>query len=231
MYNKITIVAATKMEIEPLIAHFPFKIIKSNLWEYNAKDVNIHILITGMGMLSTAANMAIYATQNERDLFINAGIAGAFDRNISIGDVLFVESETYGDFGVEDGEEFADFFDLGFLDKKEDAFQYGKKEAIGEIKNHTIIKKLKKVKSITVNKVHGNPKTIESLYKKYRPDIENMEGLAFYYVCHLLHKDCIEIRSISNYVEKRNKENWDIKGAINNLNQLIIVLLDSLELT
>ena len=228
MYNKITIIAATKMEIEPLITHFPFKIISSNLLEFLYNDTNIHILITGMGMLSTAANLAIYATQNERDLFINAGIAGAFDRNISIGTVLFVESETYGDFGVEDGDEFADFFDLGFLDKKEDAFQYGKKEAIGEIKNHPIIKNLKKVNSITVNKVHGNPKTIESLLKKYQPDIENMEGLAFYYVCYLLQKDCIEIRSISNYVEKRNKENWDIKGAIKNLNQTLFDLLESL---
>ncbi|MBK7639981.1 MAG: futalosine hydrolase [Bacteroidetes bacterium] len=228
MYNKITIIAATKMEIEPLITHFPFKIISSNLLEFLNNDINIHILITGMGMLSTAANLAIYATQNERDLFINAGIAGAFDRNISIGTVLFVESETYGDFGVEDGDEFADFFDLGFLDKKEDAFQYGKKEAIGEIKNHPIIKNLKKVNSITVNKVHGNPKTIESLLKKYQPDIENMEGLAFYYVCYLLQKDCIEIRSISNYVEKRNKENWDIKGAIKNLNQTLFDLLESL---
>lgn len=228
MYNKITIIAATKMEIEPLITHFPFKIISSNLLEFLNNDTNIHILITGMGMLSTAANLAIYATQNERDLFINAGIAGAFDRNISIGTVLFVESETYGDFGVEDGDEFADFFDLGFLDKKEDAFQYGKKEAIGEIKNHPIIKNLKKVNSITVNKVHGNPKTIESLLKKYLPDIENMEGLAFYYVCYLLQKDCIEIRSISNYVEKRNKENWDIKGAIKNLNQTLFDLLESL---
>ena len=127
MYNKITIIAATKMEIEPLITHFPFKIISSNLLEFLNND----------------------ALQNNRDLFINAGIAGAFDRNICIGTVLFVESETYGDFGVEDGDEFADFFDLGFLDKKEDAFQYGKKEAIGEIKNHSIIRNLKKVKSIT----------------------------------------------------------------------------------
>lgn len=228
MYNKITIIAATKMEIEPLITHFPFKIISSNLLEFLNNDTNIHILITGMGMLSTAANLAIYATQNERDLFINAGIAGAFDRNISIGTVLFVESETYGDFGVEDGDEFADFFDLGFLDKKEDAFQYGKKEAIGEIKNHPIIKNLKKVNSITVNKVHGNPKTIESLLKKYQPDIENMEGLAFYYVCYLLQKDCIEIRSISNYVEKRNKANWKIPLAVDQLNKNLKDILNNI---
>ena len=43
-----------------------------------------------------------------------------------------------------------------------------------------------------------------------------MEGLAFYYVLKLINKPSIEIRSISNYVEKRNKNNWDIPAAIAN---------------
>lgn len=231
MYQKIGIIVATKMEIEPFLAHFPFKLIEDKLWQFKNKDLNIHVLITGMGILSTSANMTHYAMKNERDLFINVGIAGAFDRTIKLGEVLFVESETYGDFGVEDGDEFADFFDLGFLDKKEDEFQYGKRNSIGKIKNHKIISELRKVQSITVNKVNGNPKTIDNLLKKYQPDIENMEGLAFYYVCNLLQIDAIEIRSISNYVEKRNKENWDIKMAINNLNQTLIEIVNSLQST
>jgi futalosine hydrolase len=69
-----------------------------------------------------------------------------------------------------------------------------------------------------VNKVHGNEKTIQIIQKKYNADTENMEGLAFYYVLKLLKKPGIEIRSVSNYVEKRNKENWDLKNAILNLN-------------
>jgi futalosine hydrolase len=66
--------------------------------------------------------------------------------------------------------------------------------------------------------VHGNDKTIKIIEDKYKADTENMEGLAFYYVLKLINKPGIEIRSISNYVEKRNKDNWNIKDAVTNLN-------------
>ena len=115
------------------------------------------------------------------------------------------------------------FFDLGFIDKKEDAFQYGLCEPI--ISDfHTKIN-LAKATSITVNKVHGNAKTIQLIQEKYNADTENMEGLAFYYVMKLIEKPSIEIRSISNYVEKRNKENWNIKDAIANLNEVLLSLI------
>jgi futalosine hydrolase len=77
---------------------------------------------------------------------------------------------------------------------------------------------LPKASSITVNKVHGNEKTIKIIKDKYQADTENMEGLAFYYLLKLIQKPGIEIRAVSNYVEKRNKENWDLKNAILNLN-------------
>ncbi|HNB49323.1 MAG TPA: futalosine hydrolase, partial [Chitinophagales bacterium] len=76
-----------------------------------------------------------------------------------------------------------------------------------------------------VNKVHGNEKTIKVIQEKYNADTENMEGLAFYYVMKLINKPSIEIRSISNYVERRNKDNWQIKNAVDNLNKEIIALL------
>lgn len=230
MYSKITIVVATKLEVEPLLAHFEAVLIEKNLYEVKINHLNVHILITGMGILSTSAHLSIYSMENNRDLYINMGIAGAFDKNLTIGQVLHVNSETYGDFGVEVDENFADFFDLGFLDKAEDAFQYGKKEAFGQILKHKLVADLEIVSSVTVNKVHGNPITIEALLQKYQPQIENMEGLAFYYVCHLRQIDCVEFRSISNYVEKRDKEKWDIQGSISNLNNYMIKLIKSLGL-
>jgi futalosine hydrolase len=35
----------------------------------------------------------------------------------------------------------------------------------------------------------------------------------------------MEIRSISNYVERRNKENWDLKLSLKNLNQELLKAL------
>jgi len=218
----ITIVAATKLELKPLFDKFqPKEDIFKGLFIANE---NLHFLITGMGMLNTSAHLALYTSNFERDFFIDAGICGAFNRNFEIGDVVQISSETYGDFGVENDEEFQDFFDLGFIDKKEDAFQYGLCEPIlSDL--HTKIN-LPKATSITVNKVHGNEKTIKIIEQKYKADTENMEGLAFYYVLKLINKPSIEIRSISNYVERRNKENWNIKDAVENLNKEISKIIE-----
>lgn len=217
----ITIVAATKLELQPLFDQF-----QPNTSNFNGLFIvneHLHFLITGMGMLNTAAHLTLYSQQFERDLYIDAGVCGAFNRNLAIGEVVQISSETYGDFGVENDEEFQDFFDLGFIDKKEDAFQYGVCYPIAHSFHQKI--DLPKATSITVNKVHGNEKTIKIIQEKYKADTENMEGLAFYYVLKLINKPGIEIRAISNYVEKRNKENWNLNLAIENLNKILISLI------
>ncbi|MBK9328262.1 MAG: futalosine hydrolase [Sphingobacteriales bacterium] len=214
MQPKITIVSATLLEVKPLFE--TYKPVKTGFNGLFAVNDNLHFLITGMGMMNTAAHLALYTSKFERDFYIDAGVCGAFNRNFKIGDVVQIISETYGDFGVENDEEFQDFFDLGFIDKKEDAFQYGMCSPI-EDEFHLNIH-LPEATSITVNKVHGNERTIKIIQEKYNADTENMEGLAFYYVLKLIGKPGIEIRAISNYVERRNKENWDVQNAVKNLN-------------
>jgi futalosine hydrolase len=216
---KITVVAATQLEIAPAIDYYSAHPQRAGQL-FATSDDKIHFLVTGMGMMQTAALMALYGSKHQRDLYIDAGIAGAFNRELSIGDVTHVVSETYGDFGVEDGDDFSDFFEMGFIDRHQDAFDYGLIKPYGEY--YLSLRELPQVHSITVNKVHGHEKTISSLIQRYKADIENMEGLAFFYVAHQLQKPCIQLRSISNYVERRNKENWDIRGAVNSLNDYLI---------
>ncbi|HMQ88955.1 MAG TPA: hypothetical protein PKB07_15270, partial [Flavilitoribacter sp.] len=59
-------------------------------------------------------------------------------------------------------------------------------------------------------------------------DIETMEGAAFFYVCLMESVPFLAIRSISNYVEARNREAWDIPGAIRALNDVVKGLLEIL---
>lgn len=221
---KITVVAATTLELKPLFELYqPAATAIQGLYTVSE---HLHFLITGMGMLNTAAHLSLYAAAHDRDLYIDAGVCGAFNRELKISEVVFVDSETYGDFGVENDDQFEDFFDLGFLDQKEDAFQYGLCQPL----YHPIQEKLslKKVSSVTVNKVHGQEATIKAIQKKYKADTENMEGLAFYYVLKLLGKPGIEVRAISNYVEKRNKDNWDLKSAISKLNAVLDKLINAI---
>lgn len=221
----VTVVAATKMEVTPLIQHFQAKSVDNELY-YASPDDKVHVLITGMGMMQTATHLAIYAMKHDRDIYIDTGVAGAFNRDLQIGEVVQVISETYGDFGVEDGDEFKDFYDLGFLEKKEDEFEHGFLRPYGDLLLHEGLSHLGKASSLTVNKVHGKEETIAMIMKKYPADIENMEGLAFFNVLNELKKSCIEIRSISNYVERRNKENWDLPLSVKNLNKELIQFLD-----
>jgi len=53
-----------------------------------------------------------------------------------------------------------------------------------------------------------------------------MEGAAFLFVCEHEQIPCIQLRAVSNFVEKRNKEAWNIPLAIENLNQQLIAIIN-----
>ena len=75
---------------------------------------------------------------------------------------------------------------------------------------------LKNVKAITVNKIHGNELSIAKAMDRFKPQIESMEGAAFFYACDQSSTDCIQIRAISNYVEARKHENSDRVVSLTN---------------
>ena len=87
------------------------------------------------------------------------------------------------------------------------------------------INQLQKVKGITVNTVHGNEASIEKVKRLYNPAVESMEGAAFFSSCKEIGVEFIQIRAISNYVEKRDKSKWEMALAIKNLNNFIIDFL------
>ena len=47
-------------------------------------------------------------------------------------------------------------------------------------------------------------------------------------VCQQFETKCVQFRGISNLVEERNKENWNISLAISNLNKEVNNFIDSL---
>jgi futalosine hydrolase len=63
---------------------------------------------------------------------------------------------------------------------------------------------------------------------QFNPQIESMEGAAVFYVCLKTNINCIQIRTISNNVERRNKNNWNIPLALKNLQNITINLLKEL---
>ncbi|HSN50370.1 MAG TPA: hypothetical protein VLR52_03985, partial [Bacteroidales bacterium] len=68
----------------------------------------------------------------------------------------------------------------------------------------------------------------ERIIKHWNPDIESMEGAAFFYACFMENVRCMQIRSISNRVEERDKSRWNLDLAFKNLNKTLLNLLNEL---
>ena len=163
-------------------------------------------------MTATAFALGKYLNSNY-NLVVNLGIAGSFDQDIPLGSLVNIETDTFAELGAEDQDNFITINQLGF----------GENTYAASYLYH----KLPKVKGITVNKVHGNVLSIAKTLNKFNPQTESMEGAAVFYACKMNNVPCLQVRAISNYVEPRNKENWQINLAINNLNNWIINFIEN----
>ncbi len=210
---KILLVSATKFEIAPLLKAVRKIRSEKNISSYRFGKHSIDILITGAGMTATAFHLGKVLSK-KYDLAINAGIAGSFKKNIPLGAVVNVVSDCFADLGVEDGEKFLTAKEIGLSAD----FRFQNKS----------IRTISDVKAITVNTVHGNTSSIKKVVKKFNPDIETMEGAAFFFACKSEKVPCVQIRAISNYVEKRSKKKWKMNLAIKKLNLFLEKYLESI---
>jgi futalosine hydrolase len=208
----ILIVAATKREIEPLLNKLKGLKFKPD------------VLITGVGMVATTFSLTKAFSAKKYDAAINLGICGSFNRSLKIGEVVTITEDIFSELGAEDGDSFLKLSDLKFADKKDVFLKPAKKFSTPALKG------FKKVKGITVNTVHGNNKSISKVVALYNPDVESMEGAAFFYVCNQFKIPAVQLRAVSNYVERRNTKNWNIPLAVEKLNEAVVVIFKAIYL-
>lgn len=178
------------------------------------KNHKIKILTTGIGMVNTTYFLTQELIKERYNLVINMGVAGSFKEDIKIGEVVEVISDCFSEIGSEDGKKFLNTTDIE-LDIEVTFIAEKKTE-------------LRKVNAITVNTVHGNQSSIEHIKRRLDPDIESMEGAAVMMVCKKFNIPCLQIRAISNLIEKRNKEKWNLPLAVKNLNKEVYNIINSL---
>lgn len=223
---RLLLVAATEPEIAPLLKEMKFcGDISPNLRWYEYKGRNIDVLITGVGMVATSVWVTRVLAQRNYNSAINAGIAGSFDGAISLGEVVRVQTDCFPESGAEDGDKFLDIHELDLLGKNDFPFQNGCLHGSDTAAFGSLIQ-LKPVAAITVNTVHGNEDSIAAVVARLNPQIESMEGAAFYYACAVADVFAIQVRAVSNYVEKRNRSAWKIGEAVKNLNAELLSYFD-----
>jgi futalosine hydrolase len=60
----------------------------------------------------------------------------------------------------------------------------------------------------------------------FHPQVESMEGAAFMYACLIHQVPFAQVRAVSNFVEKRNREAWKLAEAIRNLSEVALRIIE-----
>lgn len=202
--KRILLVAATELEMPS--THIP-----------EHPGLELHRLVTGVGMVATTYALTRELERRDHDLVLNIGIAGAFCSQFKKGDVVQVTEDQFSELGAEDHNEFLTGEQLGLVSEEEVRFSA----------SYTF-QKLPHAKGITVNTVHGNAEHIIAVQKRLSPDVESMEGAAVAYVCQCFSTPWVQTRAISNLVEARNRDAWDIPKALKHLHSTLPKLLTEL---
>ena len=215
---QITIVSATPFEIAPLQHYLAQHFSSPQKDRFQRGSLQIHLLITGVGMPLTALHLGSYLQGERPDLMINAGVAGSFRTDWPLAQVVQVVSDRFGDLGAEEANgHFMDIHEMDLINKNDPPFENG----LLRNPESEAFQFLPSARGLTVNKVHGAAPSIAKIKTKYEVDIETMEGAAFFLAARMSQTPFMAIRALSNYVEPRNREAWKLKEAIEQLNAVL----------
>jgi len=224
----ILLVAATAFEIHPVLSQLtPIQSDEKEAGHYGLGNLEIDLLITGIGMIHTAFHLGQTLALKRYDFVLNAGIAGAYNTTMKLGKVVHVTRDCVAEFGTDEGTRFVSFFESELMDP--DVFPYKSGYLFNEKwPDLPILNDLPQSTGNTVNRIHSAPETIELLTNYYPAELETMEGAAFLYGCLSAKTPCAQIRAISNHVQERDKSRWQLSSAIENLNKTILKILQEL---
>ncbi|HKK42553.1 MAG TPA: futalosine hydrolase [Bacteroidales bacterium] len=227
MSRKILIVTASHAEAE-VVTGITGENLKGTF--IPAVSYLTEVLVTGVGAMATAWSLQQWIRANDPPaLAVNVGIAGTYRDIISIGDVVMPVTDCFADSGIEDGKDFMTLHEAGLAGKNDFPFRNGLLYTDASYRV-SLAGMVKPVNAITVNTATGSDATRDRLVAKYNPDIETMEGATFFYICLRENIPFFSLRAVSNIVETRNRSNWNIQLALDNLSEKLKDILLNVDL-
>jgi futalosine hydrolase len=211
---RVLVVVATEAEVGPFVAGLT-RVAEAGprVTRYRAAAHDIDVLISGVGMVATAAWCSRLLAAEPFDVALNLGVCGSFDNAIAPGTVVHVVSDRLAELGAEDGDGFLTIQQMGLLRDNEFPFKAGR--LVNDSPPPIVsLANLRPVEGITVSTVHGSERSIASVTERFRPDVESMEGAAFMYCCLIHGISFAQVRAVSNIVERRNRAAWKLNEAV-----------------
>ncbi|RLG35467.1 futalosine hydrolase [Methanosarcinales archaeon] len=194
--------------------------------------------ISGVGKVNTAyALTLLFEAYPETETVILSGCGGAYSGSGgAIGDVMIATEEIYADEGVLIEEEWLSMEDIGIpLLEKGDKHYFNnfvmKEEVLERVRSITDEIHHPEIiygRFLTISTCSGSSKRGSRLYERFGAICENMEGAAAAHIAAIYDVDLIEVRGVSNLVEDRVFENWDIRAAVKNCSEVVLAILRGL---
>ncbi len=176
---------------------------------------------TGIGAVNTAQALSVALQEINPTLVLQLGIGGAYPASgLSVGDLALATEENYGDLGVITPAGWFPANEIGIpvlLTHRDyyntyplDADLVAKAQRTLEQSGECAVQG----PFVTVQQCTGRTDIGNELASRFNAICENMEGAAAAHICALYGVAFLELRAISNRVEDRNRDAWDIPRSV-----------------
>ncbi len=226
MSQKIALASATAMELQPLLSRLGLPL--SCLTNWHELDGRFFkALVTGAGVPMTSYQLGRFLATEPPALLIHIGIAGCQRDRFPIGTSVRVIEDQFADIGAEtqDGN-FLDMFDLNLWSIDQPPWSGKLMRPNEDIWSNS---NLPTARGITVNLIPGTETAVRQMENRLDFDIESMEGAAVFHAALEAKVPVVCFRGISNVIEARNRESWDIPGALVSICETVAKLIRELD--
>jgi futalosine hydrolase len=216
---KTLICTATSLELSGIFPSISSSEIETAANGFEKEGLSF--LVTGIGVLNTYSSLVRSHLSTPVDRILQIGIAGAYtgarEEVKILGTPVIIEKEVVADLGAEDFDSFLSLndLDLGRLEY----YESKRLDAFDDLFENSL-KTLPVVTGATVNTATGTEATGMLRAEKYGVEVESMEGAGALKFGEDFGIPVLQIRSISNIATTRDRESWDIIGAIKSLRNL-----------
>ena len=201
-------------------------------------DQQVLLCVGGMGKVNAAHAAALMIAEFSPDTLLIFGVGGAYPASgAAVGDIVLAQVEIAGDEGVltHDGFKDMEYIGIPLLKTATSVIftTYPASEPLLKQALHTLITSSERGRSsvhsgpfVTLSTCTGTAARARELEERYHGLCENMEGAAAAQVAGLHAIPWLEVRGISNIVEDRDTQKWDIPRAAEACQKAVMRILE-----
>lgn len=242
MRPEVLLLGATAFEQGFLAAHLEERVeqqVAGRRWQRGRLAGRETLMVEGgIGAVNTAHALTCVLQVHQPGLVLQAGVGGAYPAaRLGIGDVALASEENYGDLGVRTpaGWQSAELIGIPVLQQDESYFNRFPLDPEMVARAARILldgtwevggPALRRGPFVTVQECSGLASLGEERAARFSALCENMEGAAAAHLCRLYQIPFLEVRGISNLVEDRRREGWDLPLACRRAQEAALRLIE-----